>query len=73
MIVDERGVEWEVYDETWSIRLALEWDHLPQVENPGLIFVSPLDRRRLWPCPNDWRTFSDAELIRLLEKARSVL
>ena len=74
MIVDDSGVEWEVYDEgTWSIGLALEWDHMPQRENPGLIFVSQSDRRRLWPCPTNWRELSDAELLALLQKAKSIV
>ena len=73
MIVDGGGTEWEVYDEaTWSIGMALEWDFLPQVENPGLIFVSRLDRRRLWPCPPNWEKLDAGELVRLLDKAKSL-
>ena len=73
MIVDDGGTEWEVYDEaTWSIGMALEWDFLPQVENPGLIFVSRLDRRRLWPCPPNWEKLDAGELVRLLDKAKSL-
>ena len=73
-IVDADGVEWEVYDEArWSVSLALEWDHLPQHDNPGLIFVSAVDRRRLWPCPPGWRELGDAELAALLIGARSIL
>jgi hypothetical protein len=74
MIVDDRGTEWEVYDESnWSIGLALEWDYLPQTENPGLIFVSRSDRRRLWPCPPGWQRLENSELVRLLEKAKSMV
>jgi hypothetical protein len=72
-IVDPRGVEWEVYDESqWSLELALEWDFLPQAENPGLIFAGRGGRRRLWPCPENWRGMSDDELIVLLEKAKLI-
>ena len=74
MIVDDRGTEWEVYDEaTWSIELALEWDFLPQTENPGLIFASTAGRRRVWPCPINWNALSDSELLDLLVKAKTIL
>ena len=74
MIVDAQGVEWEVYDEQHSsIELALDWDHRPQLTDPGLIFLSRLDRRRLWPCPSDWRARSDQQLLELLGRARSLL
>lgn len=74
MIVDAQGVEWEVYDEQQSsIALALDWDHAPQLTNPGLLFMSRLDRRRLWPCPSDWRARSDEQLLELLERAKPLL
>lgn len=74
MILDDRGTEWEVYDEaTWSIELALEWDFLPQTENPGLIFASRVGRKRLWPCPENWQALSDAELLELLGKAKQIV
>ena len=74
MIVDDRGVEWEVYDESrWSMELALEWDFLPQTENPGLIFASRAGRRRLWPCPAEWEKLSDQELLALLQTAKTIL
>jgi hypothetical protein len=73
LIVDGGGTEWEVYDEaSWSISLALEWDYLPQLENPGLIFVSRLDRRRVWPSPPNWREMDAESLLRLLGQARSI-
>jgi hypothetical protein len=74
VLVDDAGTEWEVYDEsTWSIELALEWEFLPQRENPGLIFASRIARRRLWPCPDDWRAMTDAQLADLLCRARQIL
>ena len=74
MIADASGVEWEVYDEaTWSLGLALEWDYLPQSENPGLIFASRLDRKRVWPCPPQWKSLPDSELLEILNRARSIL
>ena len=74
VIVDDRGIEWEVYDEsTWTIELALEWDFLPQTENPGLIFASAAGRRRVLPCPDAWRTLTDARLLELLKTARLIL
>ena len=73
VITDSQGVEWEVYDEsTWSLELALEWDFLPQTENPGLIFASRAGRRRLWPCPEKWQAKSDPELVELLSKAKVI-
>jgi|SRR5919197_6247607 hypothetical protein len=73
ILVDRQGVEWEVYDEAAaSMSLAFDWDHAPQTSNPGLIFSSRIDRRRLWPCPADWRSYSDQQLLELMEKARSL-
>jgi hypothetical protein len=73
LIIDDVGAEWEVYDEaTWSLELALDWEVLPQTDKPGLIFSSMRDRRRLWPCPQDWKSMSDHELLALLGKARSI-
>ncbi len=73
VVVDPQGVEWEVYDESrWSLELALEWDFLPQTENPGLIFASRAGRRRLWPCPEKWEALSDPELVELLGRARVI-
>ena len=72
-IVDDHGVEWEVYDEsTWSIALALDWDMLPQTSNPGLVFVSDVERRRLWPCPDAWQKMADADLLGLLARAKAI-
>ena len=73
LIVDDVGAEWEVYDEaTWSLELALDSEVLPQHDAPGLIFSSSRDRRRLWPCPANWKAMSDQELLGLLSKARSI-
>jgi hypothetical protein len=73
-IVDDRGTEWEVYDESrWSLELALEWDFLPQTEDPGLIFASRAGRRRLWPCPSKWQSLSDGELLALLMGAKAII
>jgi hypothetical protein len=72
-IVDDFGVEWEVYDEgTWSIALALDWDMLPQTTNPGLLFVSDVERRRLWPCPDTWKAMADGDLLGLLARAKAM-
>jgi hypothetical protein len=74
VIVDDRGTEWEVYDEsTWSIELALEWDFLPQTENPGLIFASRDGRKRVRPCPAAWKDLSDTVLLALLAAAKTIL
>jgi hypothetical protein len=72
-IVDTHGTEWEVYDEsTWSIALALDWDVQPQTTDPGLVFSSRMDRRRLWPCPEGWQALADGELLGLLARSKSI-
>lgn len=73
LFVDPDGVEWEVFDESeWSVGLALAFDHLPQPENPGLLFVSSRDMRRLWPSPESWRGLGDEALVTLCSRASSV-
>ena len=73
VFTDAAGIEWEAYDESSAtVALALDWDYLPQLENPGLIFTSRLGLRRLWPCPTDWATMPDEELVALVARARSI-
>jgi hypothetical protein len=73
LVIDDVGAEWEVYDEsTWTLELALDWEVLPQPNKPGLIFSSSRDRRRLWPCPANWKALSDEELLALLTQAQSI-
>ena len=72
-IVDTHGTEWEVFDESaWSIALALDWDVQPQATDPGLVFSSQIERRRLWPCPERWESLADADLLGLLARAKSL-
>ncbi|HMA23760.1 MAG TPA: hypothetical protein VKP00_07190 [Gemmatimonadaceae bacterium] len=72
-IVDDHGIEWEVYDESvWSIQFALDWDMSPQTTNPGLWFVSDVERRRLWPCPDAWQRLADTDLLGLLARAKAI-
>jgi len=72
-IVDAHGIEWEVYDESaWSIALALDWDVQPQTTDPGLLFSSQIERRRLWPCPDGWESLADTDLLGLLGRAKAV-
>ncbi len=74
IVVDEHGVEWEVYDESeWTLEMALDWDVMPQSADPGLIFSSPAGRRRLRPCPHAWRELTDAALLALLDTAHAIL
>ena len=73
LFTDSTGVEWEVYDESqWSIAMALDGDYPPQVDHYGLLFDSPLGRRRVYPCPAAWQSLNDGELEALLHKARSL-
>ena len=73
LLVDLERVEWEIYDESqWDFRMALDWDSVPQTENPGLIFSSRIDRRRVWPAPPNWRGLSDDQLLALCANARSM-
>ncbi|HVE80207.1 MAG TPA: hypothetical protein VNA89_15180 [Gemmatimonadaceae bacterium] len=70
---DATGLEWEVYDEgSWHAALVLAWDYPPQTENPGLLFISSRDIRRLWPAPPGWETLADAQLEELLARAASL-
>lgn len=74
LYTDAEGVEWEVYDDAqWSVARALEWDYLPQQDDPGLLFVSPRERRRLYPCPPEWRGMTDAQLDALCRKATPLI
>lgn len=73
LFVDSTGVEWEVYDEgQLTIAWALDWEYPPQSANPGLLFDSRLGRRRIFPCPPDWRALTDNQLEGLLAKAASL-
>ena len=73
LFTDSNGVEWEVYDESqWTIAMALDWDYPPQVDDFGLLFDSPVGRRRVFPCPENWQSLSDPELEALLHRARSL-
>lgn len=73
MFVDPEGVEWEVFDESeWTVGLALAFDHPPQTQNPGLLFISSRDMRRLWPSPERWRGLEDDDLATLCSRAASL-
>ena len=73
LFVDSTGVEWEVYDESqWNVAWALDWDYLPQPDNPALLFDSKLGRRRIFPAPKGWKSMSDAQLEELVSRARSL-
>ena len=70
IFVDSSGVEWEVYDESrWTVTWALEWEYPPQTECPGLLFNSTAGCLRLYPCPPDWNSLTDADLEALLPSA----
>ena len=63
IFVDSTGTEWEVFDEgEWNASLALAFDLPLPGANPGLLFVSSRDMRRLWPRPDGWRDVDDEEL-----------
>jgi hypothetical protein len=34
--------------------------------------VSGVERRRLWPCPDAWKTLGDSDLLGLLSRAKSI-
>ena len=70
---DSRGIEWEVFDESDALSVALEFDHVPPQSNPGLLFVSTLGRRRLWPCPAGWQFLEDRELEGLCSRAATLM
>ena len=73
IFVDSRGIEWEVFDESeWNASLALAFDMPLPSANPGLLFVSSRDMRRLWPRPDGWREVGDAQLEAWCGGARSL-
>lgn len=73
IFVDSTGTEWEVFDEgEWNASLALAFDLPVPSANPGLLFVSSRDMRRLWPRPDGWRDVGDAELEAWCGRARSL-
>jgi hypothetical protein len=66
-------MEWEAYDESdWGAAGALDWDHNAQVSNPGLLFRSRADWRRLWPSPGEWWKLPDEGLEDLCRRAASL-
>lgn len=70
---DSRGVEWDVFDErSASAMRALECDYPPPARDPGLLFVSSADQRRLWPAPADWKMLPSEELEMLCWRAASL-
>ena len=74
IIKDSSGLEWEVIDESApdDIGRALECDYMPQSSDPGLLFISREGRRRVYPCPSDWRTLPDVVLEVLCSQAPSL-
>ena len=73
IFVDSAGIEWEVFDEgEWNASLALAFDLPLPSANPGLLFVSARDLRRLWPRPEGWRDASDQELEAWCARAASL-
>lgn len=73
IFIDSTGTEWEVFDESeWNASLALAFDMPLPSANPGLLFVSSRDLRRLWPRPDGWREVSDEELETWCARAASL-
>ena len=68
--LDSSGTEWDVFDERSAgpIR-AIECDYPPPERDPGLVFVSRIGKRRLWPCPADWKQLPSEELEMLCWRA----
>jgi hypothetical protein len=70
---DSNGTEWDVFDERSSGAMrALECDYPMPERDPGLVFVSRVGRKRLWPCPADWHRMPDHELEHLCGRAASL-
>ncbi|GAC1514088.1 MAG: hypothetical protein NVS1B4_00930 [Gemmatimonadaceae bacterium] len=70
---DSDGEEWEVYDEgVWNAALAMI-DFPVQTDNPGLLFISSHDMRRMRPRPEAWADLSDDDLTALCRGATSLL
>ncbi|GAC1691341.1 MAG: hypothetical protein NVS9B3_09920 [Gemmatimonadaceae bacterium] len=70
---DGDGEEWEVYDEgIWNAALAMI-DFPVHPDNPGLLFISSRDMRRVHPRPAGWDDLSDDDLAALCRSADSLL
>ncbi len=67
---DSSGTQWDVFDERSSGAMrALECDYPAPETDPGLVFVSHVERKRLWPCPADWKMLPAEELEMLCWRA----
>lgn len=74
IFTDSSGIEWEVFDEgEWNAGIALAFDLPLPSSNPGLLFVSSRDLRRLWPRPDGWRQLEDAALEQFCQRAASLV
>ena len=70
VVVDARGVHWEIFREDEdALAAVLEWGHRPIAGHPTLIFTSSEGLRRFHPCPEDWHTLSDEQLLQMLDRA----
>ena len=71
---DSTGIEWEVFDESdWNASIALAFDLPTPSSNPGLLFVSSRDLRRVWPRPDAWRELPDEALESLCDRGKSLV
>ncbi len=67
---DSSGTDWDVFDERSSGPMrALECDYPMPETDPGLVFVSRVAKKRLWPCPADWKMLPAEELEMLCWRA----
>jgi hypothetical protein len=70
---DSSGTEWTVYEVKKRGGTTERWSYLPDEFGDGwLCFESDFTKRRLTPIPEQWREFSDAELVGLLDRAPAV-
>jgi len=68
-IVDERGIEWEV----WEVGARRPLADMPAAagDEPGatLLFESATERRHLPGSPSEWESLTTAQLLRLCGSA----
>lgn len=72
-ITDSTGTQWTVFEVKRQGGTADRWSYLPEEYGDGwLCFESHVCKRRLTPVPDDWRGFTDPQLIQLLHQAQIV-
>lgn len=72
VFTDSKGVEWLVTEISDPALRAISSDRLrmPEYKSGWLLFQSDATKKRLAPYPDDWRSFSPADLEKLCARAK---